>query len=85
MNSDCPTEHYLTGLNYGEALCLLSYKNCLSIMETKFTHILQFTRGPKNNRNLNVACELEVVAGCAARCQEPRQYSSSLSLDVDLG
>jgi hypothetical protein len=41
--------------------------------------------GPKNNRNLNVARELEVVVRYAARCHEPRQYSSSLSLGVDLG
>jgi hypothetical protein len=26
--------------------------------------------GPKNNRNLNVARELELVARCAARCRE---------------
>jgi hypothetical protein len=26
--------------------------------------------GPKNNWNLNVARELEVVARCAARCRE---------------
>jgi hypothetical protein len=25
--------------------------------------------GPKNNRNLNVARELEVIARCAARCR----------------
>jgi hypothetical protein len=41
--------------------------------------------GPKNNWNLNVARELEVVARCAARCHESRQYSSSLSPGVDLG
>jgi hypothetical protein len=29
-----------------------------------------YERGPKNNRNLNVARELEVVARCAARCRE---------------
>jgi hypothetical protein len=34
--------------------------------------------GPKNNRNLNVAREIEVVARCAARCLELTQYSSSL-------
>jgi hypothetical protein len=41
--------------------------------------------GPTNSQNLNVARELEVVARCAARCHEPRQYSSYLSLGVDLG
>jgi hypothetical protein len=34
--------------------------------------------GPKNNRNLNVARELELNARCAARCRESTQYSSSL-------
>jgi hypothetical protein len=41
--------------------------------------------GPKNNRNLNVARELEVVARCADRCRESTQYSSSLPLGVSLG
>jgi hypothetical protein len=41
--------------------------------------------GPKNNRNLNVARELEVVTRCAARYHESRQYSSSLTRGVDLG
>jgi len=32
------------------------------------------TRGdPKNNWNLNVALELEVVAQCAARCRESKK------------
>jgi hypothetical protein len=39
----------------------------------------------QKNWNSNVARELEVVARCAARCHESRQYSSSLSLGVDLG
>jgi hypothetical protein len=41
--------------------------------------------GPKNKRNLNMTRELETVARYAARCHEPGQYSSSLSLGVDLG
>jgi len=41
--------------------------------------------GPKNNWNLNVACELEVVARCTARCHESTQYSSSLPCGVNLG
>ena len=41
--------------------------------------------GPKNNWNLNVTCELEVVARCAARCRESTQYSSSLLRGVILG
>jgi hypothetical protein len=44
-----------------------------------------YEEGPKNNRNLNVARELEVVAPCAVGCHESRQYSSSLSLGADLG
>jgi len=41
--------------------------------------------GPKNNRNLNVARELEVVARYAARCRESTQYASSLPRGVNLG
>jgi hypothetical protein len=41
--------------------------------------------GPKNNWNLNVARELEVVARCAARCRESTQHSSSLPRGVSLG
>jgi hypothetical protein len=40
---------------------------------------------PKNNRNLNVVRELEVVARCAATCRESTQYSSSLPRGVSLG
>jgi hypothetical protein len=41
--------------------------------------------GGKNNRNLNVARELELVARCAARCRESTQYSSSLPRGFRLG
>jgi hypothetical protein len=41
--------------------------------------------GSKNNRNLNVARELEVVARCAARHRESTPYSSSLPRGVSLG
>ena len=44
-----------------------------------------YEMGPKNNRNLNVARELEVVARCAARCRESTQYSSSLPRGVNPG
>jgi hypothetical protein len=45
-----------------------------------------YLRGaPKNNWNLNVARELEVVAQCAASCRESTQYSSSLQRGVSLG
>jgi hypothetical protein len=40
---------------------------------------------PKNNWNLNVARELEVVARCAPRCRESTQYSSSMTRGVSLG
>jgi hypothetical protein len=46
---------------------------------------LQYEGGPKNNRNLNVTRELEVVARCADRCRESTQYSSSLPRGVSLG
>jgi len=39
---------------------------------------------PKNNRNLNVARELEIVARCAAKCRESTQYYSSLPRGVNL-
>jgi hypothetical protein len=35
----------------------------------------RYEGGPKNNRNLNVARKLEVVARCAARCRASTQYS----------
>jgi hypothetical protein len=49
---------------------------CLSVL---------YEGGPKNNRNLNVARELEVVARCAARCRVSTPYSSSLPRGVSLG
>jgi len=53
-------------------------------------HIASYTvpeirGGPKNNRNLNLARELEVVARCAAKCRESTQYYSSLPGGVNLG
>jgi hypothetical protein len=50
-----------------------------------YIHIHTHEGEPKNNWNSNVVCELEVVARCAARSHESRQYSSGLSLGVDLG
>jgi hypothetical protein len=44
-----------------------------------------YERGPKNNRNLNVARELEILARCAAMCREATQYFSSLPRGVTLG
>jgi hypothetical protein len=41
--------------------------------------------GPKNNRNLNEARELEVVARCAAKCRESTHYTSSLPRGVGVG
>jgi hypothetical protein len=46
---------------------------------------VRLRRGPKNNRNLNVVRELEVVARCATRCRESTQYSSILPHGVSLG
>jgi hypothetical protein len=40
--------------------------------------------GPKNNRKLNVARELEVIARCATRYRESTQYSGSLPRGVSL-
>jgi len=45
----------------------------------------EYVGTPKNNRNLNVARKLEVIAWCAARCRESTQYSSSLPRGVNLG
>jgi hypothetical protein len=68
-------------------------QNLSSVSRTLITNVNGFltiiftcTRGdPKNNRNLNVARELEVVARCTARCRESTQYSSSLPRGVSLG
>jgi hypothetical protein len=46
---------------------------------------VNYEGGPKNNRNLNVALEIEVVARCAARCRESTPYSSSPPRGVNLG
>jgi hypothetical protein len=54
----------------------------------KLKRLVTYTRGGggiKNNRNLNVAREPEVVARCAARCCESTQYSSSLPRGVSIG
>jgi len=65
--------------DYGEANRLISVYD-----ETnRLNRVYEW--GPKNNRNLNVARELEVVARCAARCCESTQYSSSLPRGVSLG
>jgi hypothetical protein len=55
-------------------------KKCI----VKKLHVTRGGGGPKNNRNLNVARELEVVARCAAMCRESTQYSSSLQRGVSL-
>jgi len=46
---------------------------------------MAYEKGPKNNGNLNVVHELEVVVRCATKCCESTQYSSSLPRDVYLG
>jgi hypothetical protein len=62
---------------------MIGWLTCLSDnMDTRLFH--DYEGGPKNNRDLNVALELEVVARCAARCRESTQYSSSLPRGVSL-
>jgi len=46
--------------------------------------VVLYEGGTKNNRNLKVARELEVVARCNARCRESTQYSSSLLYGVSI-
>jgi hypothetical protein len=66
--------------------CTILKASCaMEILTMRGKFYMTYEGGPKSNRNLNVARELEVVARCAARCHEPTQYSSSLSLGVDLG
>jgi hypothetical protein len=60
----------------------------LSVLINRYSFIIYmytYEGGPKNNWNLNVARELEVVARCAARCCESTQDSSSLQRGVSLG
>jgi hypothetical protein len=47
--------------------------------------MIKIRGGHKNNRNLNVARELEIVARFATKCGMSTQYSSSLPRDVILG
>jgi hypothetical protein len=71
--SDCP-QVYKFQLNANKQAILYERYFCSRAYEG----------GPKNNRNLNVARELELVARCAARCRESTQYSSSLPRGVSL-
>jgi hypothetical protein len=63
----------------------LLFLNCETTSTNTSQCFCMYEGGPKNNRNLNVARELEVVARCAARCRESTQYSSSLPRGVSLG
>jgi hypothetical protein len=65
-----PRRHYFQNVMYS----VVSHSCSLSIRG-----------GPKNNRNLKVERELEVVTRCAARCRVSTQYSSSLLCGVSLG
>jgi hypothetical protein len=59
-----------------------------TVIKTDFKTVrgdAEYEGGPQNNRNLNVAPELEVFARCAARCHESTQYSCSLLRGVSLG
>ena len=47
----------------------------MAIISVPGVSSLGYEGGPKNNWNLSVALELEVVARCAARCRESTQYS----------
>jgi hypothetical protein len=67
---------------YGPSWPLLGWNVMYDI---SLSSITRYEGGPKNNRNLNVARELEVVTRCAARCRESTQYSSSLPRGVSLG
>ena len=44
-----------------------------------------YVGGPRSNRTLNLAPEIEVVVRCAARCCRPTQYPSSLPRGINLG
>jgi ABC-type phosphate/phosphonate transport system permease subunit len=55
------------------------------LLELRICNLDKYDGGPKNNRNVNVARELEVVARFAATCRESTQYSSSLPRGVSLG
>jgi len=57
---------------------------CRYIMLVCFYSVI-IRGGPKNNRKLNVAGELEAVARCAARWRESIQYCSSPPRGVNLG
>ena len=74
-------------VNLNKYYCLMSEISSTRfeafIMQTYF--VQRYEGGPKNNRKLNVARELEVVARCATRCHESIQYSSSLLCGINLG
>jgi hypothetical protein len=66
-------------LSEGEALCVFR------ILQYPTLKLSSYEGGSKNNRNLNVSREQEVVARCTARCPESTPYSSSLTRGVSLG
>jgi hypothetical protein len=74
-------------IHFIDALLKSPNKMSSKVRFKSYPHIVPFNyeEGPKSNRNLNVARELEVVALCAARCRESTQYSSSLPRGVALG
>ena len=67
---------------YSKGWSLESFGNWLTTISIFVVRPL-YVGGPKNNRNLNVARELEVVARCAARCRESTQYPNSLPRGVN--
>jgi hypothetical protein len=81
---------YFSALNTGEGFQKCDhFHSRIFFLQSKCRPIRQpvpsYEGGPKNNRNLNGARELEVVARCVARCRESTQYSSSLPRCVSLG
>jgi len=77
-----PQHAYMTTIQQGVSVKVTSTR-CANWIH--INNSAKYEGGPKNNRNLNVARELEVVARCAARCRESTQYSSSLPRGVNLG
>jgi hypothetical protein len=71
----CSTYMRKSALSHSEHTFRLKRRACSEEHSANQTPSLYSTYegGPKNNRNLNVARELEVVARCAARSHESRQ------------
>ena len=64
-------------------LCIVKAKNMI-LLEEVGSHCA-YEGEPKSNWTLNLACKLEVVVRCAARCCGSTQCSSSRLYGVNLG